>query len=552
MGDDKRFGNTTRGKSHGLILAFACLAVVAGGCSKSEPEKAEKAEKTEKSDNACARYQPPAAGFGRQASFRQPGDDDLHVSRPGRADRRRSRQGARRRRLAGIRRAVHRTRERSEDAHYDAEARRACAQRVHHGRAGAEQRHQRAIQRTAAEDRSAVYQRRQRDRVLAGPSAVDPDHRRAGRQDAGFLPQGAWRARLGAMVGQAERQATGRRALRRSAQSAAPMPITSTTKNRRWRLCSPMQHADAGKIKVELNEWPIGILAKPDCRNGGNNGAAVDVSHLPRLEGAKENADRTSSDQRELFRFAARSQDTIAATKKLLARRRLEAICGALEEPTRLGMDLQEGWARVVGVFHDSAGKDDRTSEVRRRLLADAAAFADLPFPDDATDIVFDANRPYLNCVTAGTVEATLDFYRKELGAAGWLPLSAAEAAAQWPNAKLDGKPPTARSLISSAKSNGRSCFRCNAAMTARPMSKSRSPPFAEMQDLEAGQDDFGLPTPKRSKSVWRYRRPDHARGARPVPPKSAPCWRSIAANLPRAIGKKRPRAPSSRRRRSC
>src|SRR5271169_789991 len=44
MGDGKRFTITRHGKSRGFIMAFACLAVLAGGCSKSEPEKSQKAE----------------------------------------------------------------------------------------------------------------------------------------------------------------------------------------------------------------------------------------------------------------------------------------------------------------------------------------------------------------------------------------------------------------------------------------------------------------------------------------------------------------------------
>ena len=41
MGGGKRFGGITRGMSRGLFLAFACLAMFAGGCSESEPEKAD-------------------------------------------------------------------------------------------------------------------------------------------------------------------------------------------------------------------------------------------------------------------------------------------------------------------------------------------------------------------------------------------------------------------------------------------------------------------------------------------------------------------------------
>ena len=48
----KRFGSTKRGKSHSLIVAFSCLAMLAGGCSKSEPEKSEKADKSEKAEKA--------------------------------------------------------------------------------------------------------------------------------------------------------------------------------------------------------------------------------------------------------------------------------------------------------------------------------------------------------------------------------------------------------------------------------------------------------------------------------------------------------------------
>ncbi len=41
MGGDEQFGITKHGKARGLIFAFACLAPLAGGCSKSEPEKAD-------------------------------------------------------------------------------------------------------------------------------------------------------------------------------------------------------------------------------------------------------------------------------------------------------------------------------------------------------------------------------------------------------------------------------------------------------------------------------------------------------------------------------
>lgn len=44
----------------------------------------------------------------------------------------------------------------------------------------------------------------------------------------------------------------------------------------------------------------------------------------------------------------------------------------------------------------------------------------DLPFTADATDIVYDPDRPMLSLMTGGSVDQTLSFYRSELVARGW------------------------------------------------------------------------------------------------------------------------------------
>ena len=49
----------------------------------------------------------------------------------------------------------------------------------------------------------------------------------------------------------------------------------------------------------------------------------------------------------------------------------------------------------------------------------------DLPFPKDAADIAFDPERPHLNFITGASVEDTLEFFRRELGAQGWSPWAA-------------------------------------------------------------------------------------------------------------------------------
>ena len=56
-------------------------------------------------------------------------------------------------------------------------------------------------------------------------------------------------------------------------------------------LVLTLQKTEAGKFKVELKQWPVGILETMHRAyvNSDNNGVAlVEVSKLPRLEGATE------------------------------------------------------------------------------------------------------------------------------------------------------------------------------------------------------------------------------------------------------------------------
>ena len=114
---------------------------------------------------------------------------------------------------------------------------------------------------------------------------------------------------------------------------------------------------------------------------------------------------------------------------------------------------------------------------------------------------MFDENRPYLSGITAGSTDATLDFYRKELTALGWSPLTAADAVKQWPNAKLDEKTangPVAYFIRGTQRPIVLSLQRRDDNKTALEI---KVPPFAEPQTLEASQPVFGLPIPKSSKT---------------------------------------------------
>ena len=108
---------------------------------------------------------------------------------------------------------------------------------------------------------------------------------------------------------------------------------------------------------------------------------------------------------------------------------------------------------------------------------------------------MFDENRPYLNLTTAGTIDATRDFYNKQLTASGWMPLSAADATAKWPNAKLDGNAAyydrgNKRPIMLSMQRGG-----------DKTNVEIKVAPFALPQNLEADADIFGLPRPKPTKT---------------------------------------------------
>ena len=197
-----------------------------------------------------------------------------------------------------------------------------------------------------------------------------------------------------------------------------------------------MQKTKTGKFKVQLKEWPVGILASLHRAyiNGGTNDAKpVDVSALPRLEGAKVDSAQSSSD-RLSYIVPGPVANTIAATKKLLAADGWQPYVTPLDEPHPLSLTLKKG-PQGLSVFFTMPPGPVETSGVD--YSPSRLGFA-LPFPADATEIVFDENRPYLSCLTAGSTDATLDFFRKELAASGWSPLSAKDATSRWPNAKLD------------------------------------------------------------------------------------------------------------------
>jgi hypothetical protein len=264
-----------------------------------------------------------------------------------------------------------------------------------------------------------------------------------------------------------------------------------------------LEHADGGRTKVKFEEQSPSYLEsmKRQFFNSDNTGAAlVDVQTLPRLDGAEIKVGRSKADRVE-YTVPGPLADTIAALKTKLGAGGWKLYVAPLEERYWTSMDFKNGRQGLSVGLTIQVGTNEQTSKVTTVSYAPARLNFALAVPGDATDIVFDENRPYLNLNSAATVDATLDFYRKELGAMGWSPLSAADATTHWPDAKLHEKP-----------SNGAIAYFVRG--TRRPIvltllhredgktnAEIKVPPFAEVQTVTADSDEFGLPRPKPAKT---------------------------------------------------
>ena len=224
----------------------------------------------------------------------------------------------------------------------------------------------------------------------------------------------------------------------------------------------------------------------------------VDVRTLPQLEGATPNqSDRERYPETSLsYRVPAVVAITTAATRKLLAANGWQEF--VYPDPSGHPMSFKKGQQGLTVTFSQGLGRPDQSVVY---YSADRL-YNNVPFPQDATDIVFDDRRPYLSCMTAATIEASLDRFRQGLLAAGWTALSAADIAARWPNAKPDEtiangaiayfsrdvreggpkQPPIMLSLL--RRDDGKTSIEIKVA------------PFMQPQNLELAKDVIGLPMP--------------------------------------------------------
>ncbi|WP_065756438.1 hypothetical protein [Bradyrhizobium paxllaeri] len=228
----------------------------------------------------------------------------------------------------------------------------------------------------------------------------------------------------------------------------------------------------------------------------------VDVRTLPRLEGAVEDTARTQSYSLS-YGVGSVVAITTQATKKLLVADGWVQFLRPLDEKSTT-LTFKKAQQGLSIHFTQGLGRPDQSvvSYNSDRITSN------VPFPPQATGIVFDQHRPYLGCIAPAAFDATLDFFRKEMAAIGWKQLTAADVAARWPNAEFNETVENGVRIYYT-HADGDGFYRQRPVMlTLQRRSDGqtgveiRVASFALPETLEADSEMAGLPRPKPTKAA--------------------------------------------------
>lgn len=251
-----------------------------------------------------------------------------------------------------------------------------------------------------------------------------------------------------------------------------------------------------------LRLFACGLLVIAGCATSARaDDAIVDVHALPRPDGAVEDNSRPES-YRLVYRVPGPIAAARAATMALLGADGWVGYVRPLEERSTT-LNFKKGRQGLSVYFTGSAGRPGQ-SEVN---YSAQRIYANLPFPDGATDVVFDETRPYFSCIVPSALDAAQAFFAKEMPVIGWQPLGA-DAAARWPNADLsETVSGGVRAFYRHDDSDGvRRQSPVMLTLTRRDDGRThveiRVAPFALPAELQPGDHDMaGLPVPKPAKS---------------------------------------------------
>lgn len=216
-----------------------------------------------------------------------------------------------------------------------------------------------------------------------------------------------------------------------------------------------------------------------------------DIASVPRPEGAiVSTTDRVSSSSITFVFPGTRDAATIATEKSLYAQGWLRYRPTDQQQSIRFKKGAE-------GIYVSFTGSPGRPDQSRISYSHNNSIQANVPFPDDATDIVYDENRPYLRCSTALSLDAAEAFFKSGLASEDWAPLDPLVISSRWPDAKLDDVGENGRRAYFNRERNGRAQ---PVMLTLRrdPAGKTfvdlRVAPFALPKELAYYQDFAGLP----------------------------------------------------------
>ncbi|UWU76895.1 hypothetical protein N2603_00025 [Bradyrhizobium huanghuaihaiense] len=228
----------------------------------------------------------------------------------------------------------------------------------------------------------------------------------------------------------------------------------------------------------------------------------VDVHALPQLEGAVENTSRPDPYRVE-YRMPTPESVTSPAVKKLLSAAGWVPYVRPLEEKSTT-LNFRKGRQGLSVHFTQALGRPDQSVV----YYSTDRIYSNVPFPEGASDIVFDGTRPYLGCIAPSALDATADFYKSQMDAIGWRKLPP-ETAARWTNSLDETVPNGVRTFFEHADSEATGFYRQKPVMltlTRRDDGKTnvdiRVAPFALPSELKADDDLAGLPRPNPTKTA--------------------------------------------------
>ena len=235
-----------------------------------------------------------------------------------------------------------------------------------------------------------------------------------------------------------------------------------------------------------------------------NAQSGFDVTSVPRPDGAEVVAERSPSQGSITYAYPASVPNTVSATDKSLRAQGWMPYRTPEQEPSSTRGRYKNGRLGIYVSYTMLDGKADRS---KIYYSHNNSIPANVPFPEDAIEIIYDENRPYLRCVTGLSVEAALEFFNKGLAAEGWAPLAASAIEARWPNAKLNDAVENGRRVYFSRE--GREHRQQSPVMLTlqrggdnKTVVDLRVAPFALPQDLTNARDSAGLPSPDKIKQA--------------------------------------------------